>query len=99
MDGVSIRDFSSSHQMRDIQVGISAGRPANTHRLICELHMEAVLICGGINRHGLDTHLPAGTDDPEGDLAAIGDEYLLKVDLRIFSHVISIEQNRLDVDG
>ena len=85
--------------MRDIQVGINAGRPADAYRLICELYMQAVLICGGINGYGLDAHLPAGADDPESDLAAIGDEYLLKVDLRFFCHVISIEQNRPEIDG
>jgi hypothetical protein len=32
----------------------------------------------GINRHGLDPELAAGLDDPNGDLASIGDQNFLK---------------------
>jgi hypothetical protein len=64
--------------MRYIQVRIKAGRLAYTYSFIGKPDMQAVLICSRVDRNGLDTHLTTGTDDPEGDLSSVGNQYLFK---------------------
>jgi hypothetical protein len=36
------------------------------------MYMQAVAVGLGVNRNGAQTQLAAGTDDPAGDFAAIG---------------------------
>ena len=37
--------------------------------------MHGVFICGGMNGDGLDAHFTTGTNDAQGNFAAIGNEY------------------------
>ena len=39
--------------------------------------VKAVAVCRTVHGDSLDTHLAARLDDPECDLTAIGDQYLL----------------------
>ena len=43
-----------------------------------------VPVGGRVDRDGLDAQLPAGADDPQGDLPAVGDE-----DLESIGQVVS----------
>ena len=45
---------------------------------ILDINVKAVFVCLGINRHCLDSHLPAGTDNPHRDLSPVCDQYFLK---------------------
>ena len=45
----------------------------NTKRFIGKTHMQGFAIGLGVHGDGLDAHLLARPDDPDGDLAAIGD--------------------------
>jgi hypothetical protein len=78
MDRIRIGNLCGGQQLGNVQIGIRGTRGSDAHRLVCKAHMEAVPVRGGINRHGLDPHFLAGTDDAKGDFAAVGYQYFLK---------------------
>jgi hypothetical protein len=79
VNGIGIRDLCRGHQVWYVQIGIDTGGTTNANSLIREFHVKAVFIGSGINRNGLDTHLPTGSDDPQRDLTTIGDQYFLEI--------------------
>ena len=58
----------------DVQVALGRRRLADADRLVGELEVRGVGVGGGIDARRLDAQLAAGADDPQGDLAAVGDE-------------------------
>ena len=60
------------------QIALAAGRGADVHRLVGQLHMARVAVGVGIHRHRRDAHLLRGLDDAAGDLAAVGDQDLVE---------------------
>src|SRR4051812_39280529 len=78
MNSVRIRDLGGCHYVGDIQVRVETCRLANTYGFVGKPDMQAVLIRRRIDRNGLYTHLTTGTDDPEGDLSSVGNQYLFK---------------------
>jgi hypothetical protein len=63
---------------RHVEVALGAGRRADAHRLVGQLHVLGVAVGLGIDHHGLDAHFLAGTLDAQGDFAPVGDEYFLE---------------------
>lgn len=45
------------------------------------VHVQAVLVCGGVDGHCLQAHLAAGADDAHCNLAAVGNQHLLNLAL------------------
>jgi len=78
MDGLGAGDLGRCDHLGNVQVGLRRGRGADADFLVGEADMEGVAVGLGIDRHGLDAHLLAGQDHPEGDLAPVGDEDLLE---------------------
>ena len=58
----------------DAQIALGRRRRADRHRLVGLAHMQRLGIGIGIDRDGRDPHPPRRSDDPAGDLAAIGDQ-------------------------
>jgi hypothetical protein len=57
-----------------VQVGLARGRRADLHRLIGHADVRRRLVGLAVDRHGLEPEVVSGTDDADGDLAAVGDE-------------------------
>src|SRR6185312_7036184 len=60
------------------QVALGSGRRADMHRFVRHLDMQRLAIGVGIDGDGGDAHPARRLDDAAGDLAAIGDQYLLE---------------------
>ena len=58
-----------------IQIAVRGLGGADAHRLPRQLDMEGVRVRLGVNGHRLDPQLPAGPQDPQGDLPPVGDQY------------------------
>jgi hypothetical protein len=70
--------FASGVQRRhdeivSYKITLGRRRRAYTDRMIGKAYMEIIPVGGGIDRHGLYAHFPAGSDDPDGDLSSVGD--------------------------
>ena len=78
MDRVGAGDLRGADDRRDAQVAVGAARRADADVLVGEPHVQRVLVGLGVDRDGLDAELAAGADDPQGDLAAVGDEDFLE---------------------
>ncbi len=78
MDRLGIGHLGRGDDGRHVQIALGRRGGADTHRLVGELDVLGIPIGLGMHGHGLDAHLAAGTLDPEGDLAAVGNQDLLK---------------------
>ena len=78
MDRVGAGDFGGADDRRHVEVALGAARRADADVLVGEAHVQRVLVGLGIDGDGLDAELAAGTDDPQGDLSAVGDEDFLE---------------------
>ena len=78
MDGVGPGDLAGGDDLMDVQIAVARGRRADAHALVGQAHMHGVGVGGGVDRHRLDAELLAGAQHPQRDLAAIGDQDLLK---------------------
>src|SRR5579871_5382117 len=58
----------------DIEVALASGWRTDANGFIRKLNVQRVPVGLGIDGNSLNTHLPAGADDAERDLAAIGDK-------------------------
>ena len=74
MDGVTSGLHRRREDGRQVEVAVRRAGRANAHRPGGQLYMERLRIGRGVDGHGLDLHLPAGTDDADGDLSPVGDQ-------------------------
>ena len=58
----------------DVQVGLHRRGRTDVIGVVGQLDVQGIAISIGIHRDGWDAHLPAGSHDADGDLAAIGHE-------------------------
>jgi hypothetical protein len=62
----------------DQKIGLGGGRRTDVDGLVRHLDMQRVLVGVGIDRDRRNAHALRGLDDTAGDLAAVGDQYLLE---------------------
>ena len=74
VDGVTAGLQGGGEDGGHVEVALPRLGGADAHRLGGQLHVEGVGVGGGVHRHRLDLHLPAGADDAHGDLAPVGDQ-------------------------
>ena len=60
----------------EVEVGLRRRAAAERERLVGQPDERCVAIGVGVHRDARDTGVPAGPDDPDGDLPAVGDEDL-----------------------
>ena len=65
---------SSTQIPAGIQVGLAGSRPAQRIGLVGGPHVQRVPVGVGVARDGAPARVTAGPGDPDGDLAAIGDQ-------------------------
>ena len=63
----------------DVQVGLLAGHTAQRIGFVGHPHMQRVQVGLGVDGHAGQPGVTARPDDPHGDLAAVGDQYLAHV--------------------
>ena len=59
-----------------VEVALCRGLTAERVRLVGQAHVEGIAVEVGVDRDGGDAELPASADDPDGDLAPVGDHDL-----------------------
>ncbi|KAF5059539.1 hypothetical protein DSECCO2_334860 [anaerobic digester metagenome] len=62
-----------------VEVTLRRVRLPDAERLVGVLDVERVVVRLGVDRDRVDAQFPAGTHDPDGDLAAVGNQDLVKV--------------------
>ena len=78
MDGLRAGALRGGQDGGDVQVRVARGGRADAHALVGQVHVQRMLVGRGVHGHRLDVHGAAGADDADGDLAAVGDEYLVE---------------------
>src|SRR6516225_1839132 len=76
MDGDRVSDFRCRDDCRHVEVALRGGRWSDAYRLIRKQHVLEAVVGGGVNGHRLDAQLAARAQDPQRDLAAVGDDDL-----------------------
>ena len=61
-----------------LQVGQPARGRADADVVVGEADVQRLAVGLAVDRHRLNPELPAGPDDPQGDLPAVGDEDFLE---------------------
>jgi hypothetical protein len=74
MDGIDIGDFRRSDDPISLQITEMTGRRTDANGFISELDVQRLLICLGIDTKCLDPQLVTGSDDPQRDLAPVGNK-------------------------
>ena len=76
--GASAASFAFRYLMDFDNISVVLSGMSNmAYGLVRVLHVQGILVGFGVNRHGADTHFPAGADGSHGDLAAVCDQYFL----------------------
>jgi hypothetical protein len=78
MDRVRAGDLGRRDESRDLEVRVARRRRPDAHVVVGEAHVQRLAVRLGIHRDRLDAELAARADDAQRDLAAIGDQHLLK---------------------
>ena len=89
MNRVHIRDLRCADDAVNAQITFRRRRFANANGLIGQLHVHGIGIRFRINGHRADVQFFASADDPNGYLAAIGDQ-------NFFKHGLSVKANRIN---
>src|SRR5690606_1794625 len=74
VDGVGAGALGRVEDRVDVEIGLGGCHPRQFDGNVGFADMGLVPICGGMDGHGGDAHLPAGAEDAAGDLAAVGHE-------------------------
>ena len=78
MNRVGSGDLGGRDDARDLQVALARRRGADADVVVGEADVQRLAVGLGVDGDGLDAELAARADDAQRDLAAIGDENLLK---------------------
>ena len=74
MYGLGVGDLGRGNDRRHVEITLRRRRRTDANRLIGHADMLEVAINRGMHGHGLDAEHMAGTQDAQGDFAAIGDD-------------------------
>src|SRR6185295_16410995 len=74
MDRVGAGDLAGCDQGRDVEIAVAGGRRTDAHALVGEPHMHGVGVGGRVDGDGRDAEFLGGAQNPQRDLAPIGDE-------------------------
>ena len=74
MYAIGIGQFGGAVQCRDMQVAFHRRGWAYAYRFIGEADVFQGTVCGGMYRDRLDAHFTAGTQYPQCDFAAVGND-------------------------
>ena len=78
MNGIDVGDFRGADDAVDAQVAFAAGSFADANGFVRKLHVHGIGVHLGIDGDGADVQLLAGTNDANGDFAAVRNQNFLK---------------------
>ena len=81
MDGVDVGDFGCADHRGNIQIALRQLGRANADSFVSKADMQRVAVGFAIDSNGANAQFFTGTDHPQGNLSAIGDQNL-------FEHVL-----------
>ncbi|MCY1448150.1 hypothetical protein D9M71_648040 [compost metagenome] len=74
MNGGSAGHFGRGDDRRDVQVGLAGRSRTDADRLVCQAQVHQFAVSRGVYGDGLDAQLFAGTQDPQGNFPAVGNQ-------------------------
>ncbi|MCY1174387.1 hypothetical protein D9M73_145880 [compost metagenome] len=74
VNGGGASHFGCGNDCRNVQVGVGGRCRTDADGFVCQAQVHQFLVSLGVNGDGLDAHLFAGAQDPQGDLTAVGDQ-------------------------
>ena len=74
VDGIGPRDLGRAQDVGEVEVAFRRLGGADADPFVREEGVEGLPVGFGENGDCLEAQLPAGADDPQGDLSAVGDE-------------------------
>ena len=74
VNSLGARDLRRCDDRGDVQVALGRRRRSDADAFVGQANPHGACVALGVDRHRRDTHFLAGPMDPQGDLAAIGDE-------------------------
>ena len=78
MNRLDVANFGGTDDPIDHQVALGRGVASNTIGLVSEFQVAGLAVSLAVDRDSFDSQFTAGADDPQGALAAIGDQDALK---------------------
>ncbi len=66
--------FGSRNDRRNVQVGQIGRCRTDADGFVCQAQVHQLAICGGVYSDGLDAQFFTGTQDAQGNFAAVGDQ-------------------------
>ena len=78
MHGLGAGDLAGGHDGRDVEIALRRLRRADAHALVGEADVHGACVSFGVDRDRGDAHLLAGPMDPQRDLTAVSDQYLVE---------------------
>ena len=78
MDGVHVGDFGRADHRRNIEIALRQLRRADADGFIGKTHVQRVAVGFAVDGDRADAQFFAGTDHPQGNFSAIGDQDFLE---------------------
>ncbi len=78
MDGDRVGDLRGADDRRHVEIARRRGRRSDADRLVGQQHVLEAVVRRGVHGDRLDSQLPAGAQDSQRNLAAVGDNDLLQ---------------------
>ena len=78
VDGLDVGDLGGADDARDLQVALGGSGRADADGLVGQVQIRRIAVGLAEDGHDLDAQVAAGADDPQGDLAAVGDQDALE---------------------
>jgi len=85
MDCVGAGCGGSVDDGRDVEVALGRCRRADPNSRVCEPDVRRASVGIAVHGNGLEIEVPAGSEDSDGDLAAVGDEDSTKWKVAVFA--------------
>src|SRR4051812_42416352 len=99
MNGIRGRDFRGADDGRDVEVAERGRGGPDAHRFIRKADVQRVRVCLGVNGDGGDPELATRSNDADGNLTAIGNQYFAKHLGEALSALLDLEQLLAELDA
>jgi hypothetical protein len=77
MNRVSAGFLGGRDDAVDVEIALAHGRRPDVHGLVGETHVQRGAVGVAVDRDVRDAEVAAGADHTDGDLTAVGDQYLV----------------------
>ncbi len=78
MNRLGVGQLGGAHDRLDVEIAAGAGGRADADALVGNLHVQRFAVGIGVHGDSLNAEFLAGTDDTQGDLAPVCNQYFVK---------------------